>query len=874
MSEQTAQISSRTGTRVRGVTRFRVALGGALGLAGAGCGSAILGAMHALGSSDLGAPLVLIGALLTLMSAVLVVVARTQSSIASTDIRALRTAEARLTLATEASNVGLWDWNTVDNSTYFSDRFYTMLGYEPRELPMCLQTWESLVHPDDLDRAYHDIKRHCTGETAVYINEHRLRTKDGAYKWIRDVGRVVEWNEKGDPVRMTGLHIDIDEMRRNQDELERARAFLEQTAHIASVGGWEIDLTTMTPVWSKEVFRIHEVPLGQQPPLHEAINFYAPEARPVVQRAVEDAIEHGSSWDLELPLITARGRRIWIRTIGIPEFIDGVCVRLSGVFQDINEIYAAREKAQEAADRLETATTGAEIGIWDYNPITNSLIWDKTMYRVYRIDPNTPLTGFELWSSTVHPDDVDRVTQNLHRSIRSATRFVDQFRIITAQGETRYIKGIGVMKTNAQGEVVNVIGLNWDVTIEVEATNQIEQARALAEAANRAKSEFVANMSHEIRTPMTSIIGFAELLASEPGLDESRRADIVRTITRNAEHLLQLINDILDFSKIESGHLRLESIECDPYAIVNDVRELLGVRARSKGLDLEVITDGTIPDRVCTDPTRLRQVLMNIVGNAIKFTEHGRVTITLRADQQPNDRCELRFEITDTGIGMDDDAVERVRRFDPFTQADTSTTRRFGGTGLGLRISNALITQMNGSISIESELGNGTSVSFGIPCALPKVHNKPQHDELDRPSTLKLSPIGGASLSGARILLVEDGTDNRKLISFHLKKAGATLALANNGEQAIGVALGSDEPFDLILMDMQMPVIDGYQATSVLRAQHVRTPIIALTAHAMDGAKERCLSAGCDDYLSKPIDRSDLLTMCAKWIGSRSRDAA
>ncbi len=874
MPTQTAPSSNRRRARVDGTARFRAVLGGALLLAGAGCGAAILGATHALGLSDVGAPLVLVGALSTLVSAVLVVVARAQSSITSTEIDALRTAEARLTLATEASSVGLWDWNTVDDTTYFSDLFYTMLGYEPRELPMCLPTWESLVHPDDLERAYLDIKRHCTGETPVYINEHRLRTKDGAYKWIRDVGRVVDWNEKGEPIRMIGLHHDIDEMRRNQDELERARAFLEQTSHIASVGGWEIDPRTLAPIWSDEVYRIHEVPIGEQPSIEEAMDFFTPESRPVLERAIRDAIDTGEPWDLELSFVTAKGRRIWVRTIGIPEFVDGECVRLSGVFQDINELYAAREEAQEAAERLETATTGAEIGIWDYNPITNALIWDKTMYRVYRIDPDTELTGFDLWASAVHPDDLDRVVENLHRSIRNAERFVDIFRIITPRGETRYIKGIAIIKPNERGEVLNVIGLNWDVTAEVEATKQIDRARALAEAANRAKTEFVANMSHEIRTPMTSIIGFAELLASEPGLDESRRADIVRTITRNARHLLQLINDILDFSKIESGHLHLESIACDPLAIAGDVRELLSVRARSKGLDLGLVTDGAIPDRVCTDPTRLRQVLTNIVSNAIKFTERGRVTITLRAAAQQGDRCDIGFEITDTGIGMGPDAVERVRRFDPFTQADASTTRRFGGTGLGLRISNALVTQMGGVISVESELWKGTTVSFNIPCPLPAQHKEPSSDHQPRSIAPPANPMDAAPLARARILLVEDGADNQKLLSFHLTKAGADLTLAHNGEEAIGIVLGSDEPFDLILMDMQMPVTDGYQATSVLRAQRIRTPIIALTAHAMDGDRERCLSAGCDDYLSKPIDRSDLLGACAKWIGSRSRDAA
>ena len=387
----------------------------------------------------------------------------------------------------------------------------------------------------------------------------------------------------------------------------------------------------------------------------------------------------------------------------------------------------------------------------------------------------------------------------------------------------------------------------------LEQQQAIEKSYAIAAEANRAKSEFLANMSHEIRTPMTAVQGYADLLL-DADLDPSERLNHVQVIRRNSEHLLTIINDILDISKIEAGKMTVESIATSPAQIAADVASLMRVRACEKSLEFEVRFLTPIPKTVQSDPTRLRQVLMNLVGNAIKFTARGRVEVLVRFEA-----TKLSFEVADTGIGMTDEQVGRL--FQPFEQADTSTTRQFGGSGLGLVISRRLAEMLGATIGVASIPGRGTS--FTLTLETGEVSDVALLQNLREagfaePTAVKVD----TRRLTARVLLAEDGLDNQRLITTILRKAGATVELAENGAIACELALDalqSGRPFDVILMDMQMPVLDGYAATSRLRSREYAHPIVALTAHAMAGDRDRCLAAGCDDFLTKPIDRATLI---------------
>ncbi|CAG0992665.1 two-component system, sensor histidine kinase [Phycisphaerales bacterium] len=410
-----------------------------------------------------------------------------------------------------------------------------------------------------------------------------------------------------------------------------------------------------------------------------------------------------------------------------------------------------------------------------------------------------------------------------------------------------------------------------EVSSQINRTlDALGEALQRAEAANLAKGAFVANMSHEIRTPMTAILGYAEEL-TDPGLTDMERLGAARTIRRNAEHLLTIINDILDISKIEAGKMAVERVECRPAEIVAETASLLRPKATEKGVGLDIVFETGVPAVIRSDPTRLRQILINLVGNAVKFTREGSVRVVL-ALEPGTDEPSLRLDVTDTGIGLSPEQQSRL--FEAFSQADASTTRKFGGTGLGLAISRKLATMLGGDVTVRSEPGKGSTftikVATGPVEGVPLVHSEAEVLPAPSPVPLPLPTVSG------RILLAEDGPDNQRLISHVLRRAGAVVEVVENGELAVAAALGAAaeaRPFDLVLLDMQMPVMDGYEAVRNLRSKGYTRPVIALTAHAMAEERAKCLASGCNDFVGKPIDRAALLNVCAGWITLARRAA-
>ncbi len=377
-----------------------------------------------------------------------------------------------------------------------------------------------------------------------------------------------------------------------------------------------------------------------------------------------------------------------------------------------------------------------------------------------------------------------------------------------------------------------------------EATAQLREARAEAERANEAKSLFLANMSHEIRTPMTSIIGYTDMVLSG-GLSDREAKESLETVRRNGAHLLGLINDILDLSRVEAGAMELERIACDPAGIARDVCGLVRPRAESNQSVVSVEIGEGVPAMVMCDPTRLRQVVTNLAGNAAKFTQGGRIVI--RVESAGAGR--IAFEVEDNGPGMTPEQAARC--FDVFTQADASVTRRHGGSGLGLSIAQNLARAMGGDITVRSEVGVGSVFRAEVAAATAEV----RQIEREEPGA------GDVDLSGLRVLLVEDGADNRRLITFQLRRAGAVVETAADGVEGLEAgteAWRAGRGFDVILMDMQMPRLDGIGATRALRERGVGTPVIALSAHAMEEDRRSALDAGCDAYHTKPVDFAKL----------------
>jgi PAS domain S-box-containing protein len=681
----------------------------------------------------------------------------------------------------------------------------------------------------------------------------RLLRPDGTLVHVRVRGRAITLPD-GSAGGYVGSVVDESQEVATRRQLQASNDFLARAEQIAGVGGWRYHLATRELQWTGQTRRIYELPDDYQPRGDEHLQYFSAEAQEVIRATAQACMESGQPWDVQLPMRTAEGRPIWVRSIGQIERRNGKPWAMVGALQDITEAQLARKALEQSQERLHRALEGSGLALWDLDvpgeTIYLSEAWSLMLDGEARDTHCTAQQLLEL----VPMEDLPRIQEALEPVLQgSSTRYLVEHRVRRRDGQLLWIHSEGrVAERDAKGLPLRMVGINRDITLGKQAEQELRIARDAADAANRAKSHFLATMSHEIRTPLNGIIGMTRLLLDAKLSPEVRgHADL---IDRSAHSLLSLVNDILDVSKIEAGQMEIERVPFDLHELVEDLATLYRLRATEKSLLFRVRLDRNVPQNVLADPTRLRQVLVNLLGNALKFTASGWIGLNVSATQEDAAHV-LEFAVIDTGIGIPADVQPQL--FTRFMQADSSTSRKFGGSGLGLSIVRQLVDLMGGTVSVTSRPGKGSRFKVTLPVMVAK----------DTPAASQWQDVA-PSAHGARILVAEDNTTNQVVAFGMLRKLGyEDVSVANDGVEAVEMA--TREEFDIILMDCQMPELDGYEATRRLRAAGCTAAILAMTANAIKGDRERCLEAGMNDYLTKPIDLKALRAMLARWAGPR-----
>jgi two-component system sensor histidine kinase/response regulator len=931
--------------------------------------------------------------------------------------------------ALDGEGLCVWDWDLVSGSCCFSPQWWSMLGLPAGTRCDRMEDWERLVEPADLATFHAAVGRHLDGGEPVRV-ELGLRGGDGAPRWLCIRGRLVERGPEGGPRRMVGTAIDLTGAKRSETPLDSDERRFLLAVDSAGDGFWDMDLPSRkvrySPRW-KALLGYAEDEIGDS--LDEYHRLTLPEDRPIAPRALERHLETGVPFESEVRMRCKDGSIKWILGRGkvVSRDEHGRPVRVIGTSTDITVRKRAEEELRhsEALARQLIKYTPAAVAMFDremrYLQASDRWLTD------YHLEEES-IVGKSHYQ--VFPDIPERWKAIHRRALAGAVERCDEDPFPRADGGMEWLQWEVRPWYSADGEIGGIImftqviterkriedeirALNADLEARVDARTaalaeavatlreneeRLRTAHQAAQAASRAKSTFLANMSHEIRTPMNAVLGLS-YLALRTSSDPNQRGYLEK-IQEGARGLLGVLNDVLDFSKIEAGQLGLEAVPFQLGPLIDSVVSVVSLKAEEKGLELLVSEGHDVPLALVGDPLRLRQVLINLLTNAVKFTERGQVLLsTAVEDRPPADRVILRFSVQDSGIGLAPEQMTRL--FQSFTQADGSTTRRYGGSGLGLAISRQLVQMMNGEISVESTPGVGSTFRFtaelgvqedgaenrpvpweGRPRvlvvddnqvarevlsgyledlgaavdsvgsgeeALARLHDgSPSYDfilldwrmpGLDGVETAarihqtlapELAPTiimvsafsleevrerasaagitgflvkpvsrsslfdvlmtaagrgprvteiarvpaaGGAEVAGARVLLVEDNEINQLVAREILESWGVRVAIASNGQEAVTLVTSGVDSFDAVLMDLQMPTLDGYEATRQIRAHaaHADLPIIAMTADAFEAERRRCLEVGMVDHVAKPVDADHLQSVLARWVGARSR---
>ncbi len=763
--------------------------------------------------------------------------------------------QLRLELALDAAQAGTFftDFNTGAN--LLNESALRLAGLTAEQYDGTVAGWFRLIHPEDRPIIEQHVRDSlATRTTDVRGVEYRIVKPDGEVRHISVSARIFR-DAQGCATQQTGLIQDITDRKRMEEQLRKNESSLRRAQQIAGMGFWQLDLATRHSWWSDEIFRIFGYePQSFRSSQQRLLEMVHPDDRELVRQQIEAGVTSRGPYHTNYRIVRPDGtiRHVHSESDGVTRDAQGVPVHLFGILQDITDRERAEEDLRHARDTLGLVINTAPVFIFWKDRDLRYLGCNERFARSAGFDRATDLLGktdFDLaWrdlAERYRSDDAEVIATG-----QPKLNIVEP--LATPQGKTIWVETSKAPLRDAEGRIFGVLGVFQDITARREMEAALVAARSDAEAASRAKSAFLATISHEIRTPLNPILGFANLLI-ESGLNPEQQS-YAEIIKKRGEHLLALIDDILDLTRIEAKKIELEREHLRPRDLVADAIKAVEWQALQKGLRLAAEVDPGVPDMVVGDGLRLLQVLLNLLSNAVKFTARGEVVARISVDaaaaaEVDPDHVRLRFEVRDTGIGIALDQQERI--FEPFTQADSTMARKFGGSGLGLTIARHLVDKMGGQIGFESRLDVGSR--FWFTARLERA-------EAPAGSPAAPPPAAAPPPPRRRVLVVEDEETNRLLIATLMRKAGYDVQSVEDGFHAITTCRSVQ--FDLVLMDIQMPGMDGIQTMQALREldrpANRYTPVVALTAHTMKGDAERFLAAGMDGYIPKPVTPASL----------------
>jgi PAS domain S-box-containing protein len=770
--------------------------------------------------------------------------------------------ELRWKYALEGSGDGVWDWNLKTDEVYFSPRLKSMLGYKDDEFKNNYSEWEKRVHPDDLQKALKDINDHISGKTTHYVNKHRLLCKNGKYKWILDRGVVIEKDKDAKPLRFIGTHSDIDEATKLNEKLKENNELLENIS--SKLNGVfykfkaDINGNSIFQYISKQIYEVYEITQEElkkdSSKVFEVIHI---DDLQLIMDSFNNSFEELLPWVCEYRVNLPKKGLRWLHLESNPiKQSDGSVVWYGYIYDITDEKQKALEREELISEQKTLLSlfdkSDAVLFKWKNDDSFNVEYVSENVFNLTGYTKDEFLNKEVNYMECIHKDDFSHSYDELKNALLNNLDFIrhDPYRLVTRSKKDKWVLDFTVALRDKLGNVTHGIGYLTDITDQMEAQKKLQLAKDIAESASKSKSNFLANISHEIRTPLNGIIGLTDIVLSTELNDEQK--EYLNKAYNSSQSLLKILNDILDYSKIEAHKFDIVKSNFKLDKLINTTIDLYSYELKNKNLVFYFDIDKNVPNSLIGDSLRISQVLNNLIGNAIKFTPSGYILLDVSIIDINNKIVKLKFSIKDSGIGINKNNQQKL--FNAFEQADTTTTRKFGGTGLGLVICKELTELMGGEITFQSDEGVGSTFELTIPFEYIDDSIYCDIDNVNEENLYKTTNI--YLKESKKALIVEDDEINQLVTKTFLKNYGFIVDIAYNGKDAVKKA--KTNKYEIIFMDIQMPIMDGYQATKNIRLFDHTTTIVALSATKVDDEVLFLNNTKMDNYLIKPIEKSKL----------------